>query len=61
MVLVCLIQERCRNKDLCMLNREKEVWSNLVQGGFAVEVQLNMELNFETSQEVHKRGEKQIE
>jgi hypothetical protein len=31
------------------------------QGEFAVEVQLNMELNFEMSQEVHKRGEIQIE
>jgi hypothetical protein len=44
-----------------MLNREEEVRSNLVQGEFAVEVQLNMELNFETSREEHKRGEIQIE
>jgi hypothetical protein len=34
------------------------IWSS---GGFAVKVRMNMESNFETSQEVHKRGEIQIE
>jgi hypothetical protein len=34
---------------------------NLVQGEFAMEVQMNAESDFETSQEVHKRGEIRIE
>ena len=34
-----------------MINKKKEVWSNLVRrgGGVAVDVQMNMESNFETS------------
>jgi hypothetical protein len=39
------------------VNREKEVRSNLVWGEICCGDAVNMESNFETSQEVHKRGE----
>jgi hypothetical protein len=44
-----------------MFNREEKFGFNIWSfGEFAVEVRMNIESNFETSQEVHKRGEIQI-
>jgi hypothetical protein len=39
------------------VNRDEKFGCNLVPGGFAMEVGMNTESNFEMPQEVHKRGE----
>ena len=56
-ILVCLIQERIHKKSLLTVDRKEEVWSNLVILGNILQrcKWMNMESNFETSQELHKR------
>jgi hypothetical protein len=57
LILDGLLQERCRIKALCTVNREKEVRSNFIHMGKYCGGAAKTDQNFHTSQEVHKRGE----
>jgi hypothetical protein len=47
-----------RNIDICTVNRDKKFWLNLViWGTFYVGIYMGGRQIFETSQEIHKRGD----